>query len=352
MISFYPGPSKIDESVPGFVMEAAQKGILSINHRSEAFIEISKFAVEQLKSKLEIPDDYLIAFVSSATECWEIIAQSLIKESSLHYYNGAFGEKWHEYTKKIKPNTQAIPYAFDTIIPLEKGRDNSADLICITQNETSNGTAVGMEQLKILRRQNPQALLAIDATSSLAGVHLDISLGDVWYSSVQKCLGLPAGMAVLILSPAAVKRAEEVGENMHYNSLLSIIEKAKIFQTTYTPNVLNIFLLGKVLDSRPSISIIHKKLEERYHSLYSFWGIFSQFKPLVQDKTIQSKTVLAVQTSTALLDHVKKTALKHDLLLGNGYGTWKNSTFRIANFPSISDNEMNLLYAFFKEHFL
>ncbi|MDH5599391.1 MAG: alanine--glyoxylate aminotransferase family protein, partial [Cyclobacteriaceae bacterium] len=72
---------------------------------------------------------------------------------------------------------------------------------------------------------------------------------------------------------------------------------------------------------------------------------------LVHDQAIQSKTVLAIQTSTALLDQVKKTALKNGLLLGNGYGAWKNSTFRIANFPSITDDEMKLLLTFFEENF-
>ena len=67
----------------------------------------SSKTITLLKEKLDIPKDYTIFFTSSATECWEILAQSLIVTRSFHIYNGAFGEKWYDYTLRLKPAAQA-----------------------------------------------------------------------------------------------------------------------------------------------------------------------------------------------------------------------------------------------------
>ena len=90
MISFYPGPSRVHDEIPEYVKEACKKGILSINHRSPEFMAISEKTISLLRAKLEIPVDYTVLYTTSATECWEIIAQSVIGKSSYHFFNGAF----------------------------------------------------------------------------------------------------------------------------------------------------------------------------------------------------------------------------------------------------------------------
>ena len=77
MITFYPGPSKVYPVVEHYLKQAFDEGVLSINHRSQTCMQITRSAIELLHQKLHIPEDYTIYFVSSATEVWEIIAQSL-----------------------------------------------------------------------------------------------------------------------------------------------------------------------------------------------------------------------------------------------------------------------------------
>ena len=98
MISFYPGPSRVHTEVPAYVRDAYDEGILSINHRSDEFVQMCERTIGLLKERLNVPKDYTIFFTGSATECWEIIAQSLITDKSYHIYNGAFGQKWFDYT--------------------------------------------------------------------------------------------------------------------------------------------------------------------------------------------------------------------------------------------------------------
>src|SRR6478609_473746 len=147
MISFYPGPSKLHEHVGKHIQEAIKEGVLSINHRSSEFVSISEKTIQLLRQKLGIPKEYLIFYTSSATECWEIIAQSIIETKSTHIYNGAFGEKWFEYTQKLKPAAEGI--SFDANHSFEfynyKATENT-ELICLVQNETSNGTQINNKE--------------------------------------------------------------------------------------------------------------------------------------------------------------------------------------------------------------
>ena len=89
MITFYPGPSKVYPQVEQYISEAFASGLISSNHRSKGFMELLEQTIADLKAKLDVPAGYEVYFVSSATECWEIIAQSLLIDSSLHIYNGA-----------------------------------------------------------------------------------------------------------------------------------------------------------------------------------------------------------------------------------------------------------------------
>ena len=226
MISFYPGPSKVYLQIPEYVRDAYEQGVLSINHRSAEFVAISSRAIALVREKLDVPVDYTVFFASSSTECWEIISQSLVNQTSFHVYNGAFGEKWFQYAKKLQPKTKA--YAFDlqeTLAVDTLKIPDQTELIALTHNETSNGTALSHETLRAVRQRFSEPLIAVDATSSLAGVAVSVEQADIWYASVQKCFGLPAGLAVMLCSPRAIERAKQIGENDHYNSLLFMHEK-------------------------------------------------------------------------------------------------------------------------------
>lgn len=333
MITFYPGPSKVYPQVADYAAEAVRLGIVSLNHRSAGFMDIVKETVQLLHEKLAIPAHYHVALVSSATECWEIVAQSLTAETSLHPYAGAFGKKWAEYAYRIKPPTNL----------------GEADVLCIVQNETSNGTQVSMASLAQFRREF-SGLVAVDAVSSMAGVAFDWSLADVWFASVQKCFGLPAGLAVLIYSPDALKRAEEIGENRHYNSLLFIHENFANYQTPYTPNGLGIYLLMRVLQQMGPITEVDATTKKRAADWYQFFGTTDTgFALLVDDPALRSDTVIAVAGSEIPIKKVKTAAQQAGITLGNGYGDWKNTTFRIANFPAITNEEIDQLRQFLRD---
>ncbi|MTI29785.1 aminotransferase class V-fold PLP-dependent enzyme [Xanthovirga aplysinae] len=352
MISFYPGPSKVYSDIPRYVQDAYKSGVMSINHRSSEFVEISKTVIHLLKSKLRIPEDYTLFFTSSATECWEILAQSLISKKSYHLFNGAFGQKWYEYTKKLKPNAEGLTFSLhNPIMPSGLNIPEDTEMICITQNETSNGTQVRNKTIAEIKKHYSEPLLAVDATSSLGGVYLDFKQADIWYASVQKCLGLPAGMALMICSPKALQKAREIGENNHYNSLLFMMEKMKVHQTTYTPNVLGIYLMMRTLKTSPIIEAQDSLIKERYNKWVEKINQLQHFKCLITNDEVRSHTVLTVEGKTEQITSIKREAKDAGILLGNGYGNWKMTTFRIANFPAIQRKEINRLENFLSSYY-
>lgn len=350
MISFYPGPSKVHEEIKSYLQDAYNEGILSINHRSQEFISLNRFTNNLLRKKLSIPADYTIIYTSSATECWEIIAQSFIKKNSVHCYNGAFGKKWFEYSKKLKPEIRAIEFGIEEVLDpssLEIKRED--ELIAITQNETSNGTQVIDPLIYEIKKRNPECLVAVDATSSMGGIHLGFHNADIWFASVQKCFGLPAGMGILICSPQAMEVAKEIADNNHYNSFLFMAENAAKSQTHTTPNVLGIYLLMRILKDNPKIDKTDKILKNRIHLLTAFFENQTKFIHLVDNLLVRSDTVLALKANPKILNKLKIAAEKKGIKLGNGYGEWKESSFRIANFPAHSKHDYEKLLDFFED---
>lgn len=344
MITFYPGPSRINSKLPDYFKDAVLDGVMSLNHRSAEFEKIYADCVQALKEKLSIPEDYEILFTSSATECWEIIAQSLIKANSYHIYNGAFGEKWFSYTKKIRPAAQGFPFDRQKALDVyELDIPEETELIAVTQNETSNGTALNNSTIKNLRERYPDQLIAVDATSSMAGIQLDFADADIWFASVQKCFGLPAGLGIMICSPQALKIATGIDEKAHYNSFNILVENMRRSQTSYTPNVLNIYFLMRVMQDAKSIVEVEQKLKDRYKDWLNFFARFKSVNLLIKDDRVRSRTVLTLSGPDDLVKSIKQKAKKAGILIGNGYGDLKDDTFRLANFPAIKSKEIRLL---------
>jgi phosphoserine aminotransferase len=351
MISFYPGPSRVHDEIPRYVKDAAKLGIMSINHRSDEFVKISERTIKLLKTKLGIPKNYTVFFTSSATECWEIIAQSLITDKSYHLYNGSFGQKWFDYTRRLHPG--AMPMPFETEHALDPSQllfEQREGIICLTQNETSNGTQVSNTIVKAIKKNNPSYLVAVDATSSMGGIKLDFKTADIWFASVQKCFGLPAGLGLMVCAPAVLERARALGERNHYNSLMFMMDMMEKWQTPFTPNVLNIYLLMRVLENSESVSDVHQKVTTRYEAWTEFLAKRKDIQHLVSNPKVHSYTVLPVKGTAETVTAIKKAAKKKGLLLGEGYGDFKPQTFRIANFPAIASSEIKQLMNFLKAY--
>lgn len=346
-LTFAPGPSKVYDRIGSYFNDALEQGILSANHRSAVFMDLYRDTEALFREKLGMPSDYRLLFTSSATENWEIIAQSIVRKSSLHFYSGSFGKKWFGFAHHIDNGTESVVFDKNEQINIDAVQiGDHIDLLAVTQNETSNATQVGMDTISKLRARFPDKLMAVDTTSSMAGIDLDFSQADIWYASVQKCFGLPAGLGVLVLGPRAIDAVHAKGEKGRYNSISFMLENADNYQTHYTPNVLGIYFLNRVLADIAPIAQVHKKTEARMQKLEQVVQASSSLGFLVTNPATRSRTVLGVSGEESFIKEIKKAAEGKGMTLGGGYGPLKPTSFRIANFPAITDEEFDGLVEF------
>ena len=354
MLSFYPGPSKVHPIGLEFIQEAYRNGIVSVNHRSKTFENLYQNTEAVLKEKWNIPSDYHIYFVSSATEAWEIVSHSLVLEQSAHFFNGAFGEKWAFYNDFWNPNSIKIP--FSEQVHLSEFIQNSdidfsnSDTICLVQSETSNGTGQTIRRKDFSK--STDAIIAVDATSSMGGIELPWIEADVWFASVQKCMGLPAGMGLLICSPKAIERAEKKGRKNKYNDLLFMEENRQKHQTHLTPNVLSIYLLNQMTHYLPNIKNTEIETLAKSQVFEDFLNNFDNKSCdfLIKEPLLRLPTVLTFSGNETWIKELHKASEKEGITLGKGYGKFKNNTFRIANFPSHTQEDFHQLIQFFTHY--
>lgn len=333
-IFFTVGPSQVYPTLYKHLNQAILDDIPSLSHRGDSFKKLFKETTNNLRRLLNIPADYQIFFVSSALEAMERTIMGCVENYSFHIISGSFGKTWANYAEQL--GKEVFRVEFNNInIPKE------TELICITQNDTSTGIWIPMEDIYKIKKENPKKLIAIDTVSSTPYVDINYKYIDIMFFSVQKGFGLPAGLGVIIASPKALQKAEKLSKKGisigSYHSLKNLSEKAKDFQTPETPNVLNIYLLNKVtLDMlKKGVKKIRQETLEKAKTLYSFFENHKEYEPFIKNLQFRSPTSLVFDVKDHS-DKLRKSLAKKGFIVGAGYGDNKLNHIRIANFPSHS----------------
>lgn len=346
--NFAPGPSQLYFTVPDHARVAFRDGITSLGHRTKEFEKIFQNSTEGLKELLGIPSHFHIFFASSATEIWERSIQNLVNEKSFHFVNGAFSNRFYEIGKLLSKNSTKVEVAFGHGFDEKVKVPADVEMIGLTHNETSTGVSLSMDFINHFREANPNALIVVDAVSSLPYPIFDYSKIDSLFFSIQKGFGLPAGLGVWIVNERCVAKAEELiskGKGVGtYHSLPFYLQNAKKHQTPETPNVLGIYLLSKVVEDflRKGINAIRKETEYKAAILYQVLENHELLSPFVKEKQSQSKTVIVAQCgerTERVNEHLKSVGL----YAGDGYGVLKKMQLRFANFPAHSKEQFELL---------
>jgi len=345
---FGPGPSQIYFTVEDHLKKAFREGIPSLGHRTKEFEAIFQHTTEDLKSLLEIPKEYYVFFAASATEIWERSIQNLVAERSFHFINGAFSKRFYEIAKLLGKNAEEISVPSGKAFSPNPDVRQNVELIALTHNETSTGVSLPMNFINQFRHNHPEALVIVDAVSSLPYPVFDYSKIDSVFFSVQKGFGLPAGLGVWIVNERCLTKAEKLladGRQIGtYHSLPFYAQNAKKNQTPETPNVLGIYLLGKVVEDflRRGIHTIRKETEYKSAILYQLLDNHPLLSCFVKDKSVRSQTVIVADCKDKtkwITDELVKAGIQP----GEGYGENKKTQLRFANFPAHSKEQYELL---------
>ena len=337
-VFFTPGPAEIFFTYPDHFRTALKEQIGSISHRGKDFEAIFKNTTSQIKELLNLPSSFHVAFTTSATEIWERTAQNLIQEKSHHFVHGAFGKKFCQVAQNWGKDTEMTQIE-EEFVP----QKSDADLIAMTMNETSTGFQHHTDDLKTMRELNPDALISLDVVSAVPGADVDFNQVDSAFLSVQKCFGMPAGLGVWMVNNRALEVAQRI-DSKSYHSLPSLIKYAAKNQTPSTPNVLGIYLLGKIAEdiNRRGIKAIQAEIKYKAALLYQTLENHPKFSISIASKKQRSKTTIVANCeggNTEVLAFLEKKGM----ILGEGYSDQKDRQIRIANFPVHSKEQVELL---------
>lgn len=338
-IFFTVGPTELFPEIKKYLVDAVKEKIFSISHRSSAFEMLYTQTLDELRQLLGIPEGFYIFYLGSATECMERIIQNLVEKRSFHFINGYFAGRFYNIARQLKKKpiqkkaNLKIGFKFNRIsIP------DDIELVCFTQNETSTGMKVNMEDIYAIKEKYPDKIIAVDIVTSVPYVKIDFNKIDCAFFSVQKGFGLPPGLGVMIVKKECVEKTKYLVDKKinigGYCNFISLAENAEKFQTAVTPNIPGIYLLGKVCKmlNKKGINNIVKETEEKSELIYEFFEKHNYIRPFIGNYKNRSNTTLVFEVAMDSEIIVSKIE-KKNFIISSGYRDFKNSQIRIANFP-------------------
>lgn len=338
-IFFTVGPTQTHPNLGKFLSDGLKKGIYSISHRGREFGRIFAHTVSSLKKLLNVPEDFHVFFIGSATEAMELIIENCVEDKSLHFVNGAFSKRFFQTAQELRKHPEVcIARAGEGFDFVNVKIPKNAELVGFTQNETSTGVKIEMKDIQALKKNNPDKIFAVDIVSSTPYAPVDWRVVDCAFFSVQKGFGMPSGMGVVIANDRCIKKSEKLhgkGANIgSFHNFLTLLKSARKNQTPETPNAMAIYILGRICDAynKYGIEKIRKETERRARAMYDFFDKHSAYKPFVKKEKWRSKTVIVFNTPHGSAPVIKRLA-DNGYIVGAGYGEFEAHHIRVGNFP-------------------
>ncbi len=200
-----PGPIDCDPSV------LAANGGPTVSHVSPAFIEAHGQALERLRQVFQSTDGQPFILPGSGTLAMEAVGANLIEpgDHALVVNSGVFGDRFGAMLERYGAHVshvKAAPGDRPTLSAVEQALKSAAyKLMTITHVDTSTGVIADVPALAALGRRYG-TLVVVDGVCSVAGEDLQMSAWgiDAALTASQKALATPPGLALFVVSPAAL----------------------------------------------------------------------------------------------------------------------------------------------------
>lgn len=329
-----PGPVPVP---PRVSLETARP---MINHRGREFKQLLPQVLRRLRPIFGTKENQVLALTGSGTSGMEAAVANLVSpgDQVLVLVGGAFGERWVKLCKTYGALVKEYQFPWgegadpDRIREILKENPNIVAVFA-THNESSTGVLNDIAAIS-QARSGHQALLVVDAVSSLGGAPLamDEWAVDFVVTASQKSLMVPPGLAFVAYSRRARHRMEQVTTPRFYFDLLAYEAMLEKGETPFTPNISNFFGLEEALD------MIEEEGLENVFSRHLLMrnmvraGIRALALPLLVEDRFASPTTTAVKPQE--IDVPKFRVLVRDTYgveLAGGQGRLANDIFRIGH---------------------
>jgi alanine-glyoxylate transaminase/serine-glyoxylate transaminase/serine-pyruvate transaminase len=346
-----PGPIEFEPEV----LQAM--GMATMSHVAPDFIEVFGNSLELMREVWKSPTGQPFIVAGTVTLAMDMTAANLIEKGDnvLVISSGYFGNRFKDILDRYGANTTLLEAPLGENVPLEvierELKTKQYKALTVTHVDTSTGIIVDPKPLAHLAKKY-NILSILDGVCSVAGEELkqDEWGVDVVSAASQKAIGVPQGLALLMVSEKAMqvwKNRKTAVPNYYadWNNWLPIMKAYEERRPSYfgTPAV------NLIVELETSLKIICKegmdKRVIRHQSLASaFRAALASLNLTILPKT----NATAANTLTAIYypKGVDGSALSSKMtdsnviIAGGLLADIKASYFRVGHMGSVSANDL------------
>ncbi|MEO0972008.1 MAG: aminotransferase class V-fold PLP-dependent enzyme [Pseudomonadota bacterium] len=344
---FVPGPT----NVPAQVMRAIHAEME--DHRSPLLPAFTKPLLEDLKQVFKTTEGTVIVFPSSGTGGWESALQNTLSpgDKVLIARYGQFSHLWIDMAKRLGLEVLEVDAPWGTGVPEETfaqilrddtGHDIKA--VLMTHNETATGVTSDVAPVrKVLDGASHPALLFVDGVSSIGSLdfRMDEWGVDVAVSGSQKGFMLPAGLAIIAVSPKALAAREGAQLTRCFFDWNDMLNTNPGGYFPYTPAMPMLRGLRVALDmlleeGMENVYARHHRLAEGVRAaVRDGWG----YEICAKEKRWESDTVTTILVPEQIDGGkvVQRAATHYNLALGAGLSQLAGKAFRIGHLGDLNE---------------
>ncbi len=350
MINFTVGPVQSSEAVRAIGAEQVPY------FRTAEFSELM-FENEALVKKFaKASEDSRVAFITgSGSAGMETAIMNTLtpKDKAIVVNGGSFGERFVELLQ-----LHEIPF---TEIKLEPGKalkpEHLAGLeghgyttFLVNKHETSTGVHYDINLISDFCKRN-HLFLIVDCISTFLTDPFDMAEleADIMITGSQKALACPPGIAVMVLSPRALKRIEETKCKCQYFDLKLALKNGERGQTPWTPAVGILRQINARLKEIDANGGVEGEIARTA-------ALANYFREKIKDLPFE---IISESLSNAVTPLHPTTASAYDIFLKikDEYGMWicpnggsmKDTVFRVGHIGALTTADYDKLIDAFRD---
>lgn len=200
-----PGPIEFEPAV----LQAL--GAPTTSHVAPEFIEAFGQALERMREVWMCPSGQPFVVAGSGTLAMDLAGANLVEtdDKALVISTGVFGDRFEDLLSRYGAQVTVLRASLGHTVPAEKVeavlKGGSYKLMAFTHVDTSSGVRTDAKSLGALGRKYG-VLTILDGVCSVAGEELRQEEWeiDVALTASQKAIGVPPGLALLVVGPRAM----------------------------------------------------------------------------------------------------------------------------------------------------
>lgn len=262
--------------------------VMEMSHRSKAFDEIIDQAEADLRTLMQIPDNYKVLFMQGGASLqFAMIPMNLMKHGKADYIvTGQWAKKAYQEAQKYGTVNKIASSEDKTFSYIPDCSDlpisEDADYVYICENNTIYGT-----KFKTLPSTKGKILVS-DVSSCFLSEPVDVSKYGIIYGGVQKNIG-PAGLVISVIREDLITEDVLPGTP----TMMQFKTYADNRSMYNTPNCYGIYICGKVFQwimKMGGLEAMKERNEKKAAILYDFLDQSRLFKGTVvkEDRSLMN----------------------------------------------------------------